>query len=78
MESPERGALTLVRLVGVILVIVAALDLGLYWFKCHSPKNPQPVEIIPLILNASPALVGFVVLFKARAIAEWISNALDL
>jgi hypothetical protein len=78
MVAPERGALTLVRVIGVILVVWAILDLGLYWFQCHSPRNPAPVQVITVLLKLIPAVIGIVVLVKARAIAEWVKAILDL
>lgn len=77
MDAPERGALTLVRLIGVMLVIATVLDLGLYWAKCANPKHPAPVEIIPVVLKSIPSVIGIVILIKARALAKWISDLLD-
>ena len=67
----------LVRLIGGLLVVASILELGLYWAKCSVPKHPVPVEAIPVLWRLIPAGLGFVVLLKARAIAEWISNMLD-
>jgi hypothetical protein len=78
MEPPERRGLTLVRLIGVLLVVISILDLGLYWAKCSIPEHKTPVQIVPVLLNLIPAVVGFVVLIKSREIAEWISNTFDL
>lgn len=78
MDAPERGALTLVRLIGVMLVVWTIFDLGLYWAKCASPKNPVPMEVVPVVLKLIPSVIGTVVLIKARALAEWVSNMLDL
>lgn len=77
MDAPERGALMLVRLIGVTLVVWTIFDLGLYWAKCANPKHPVPVEVIPVILKLIPSVIGTVVLIKARALAEWVSNMLD-
>ena len=77
MEAPERGALTLVRLIGVMLVVATLLELGLYWAKCSIPDHKVPMELIPVLLRLIPAVLGLVVLIKARAIAEWISNVID-
>ena len=79
METPQHGALNLVRIIGVMLVVITILELGFYWAACayHKP-HPLPVEKIPIALRLIPALVGFVVLFKARAIAEWVNDQLDL
>jgi hypothetical protein len=77
MDAPERGALTLVRLIGVMFVVATILELGLYWAKCSIPDHKVPLELVPVLLRLIPAAVGFVVLVKARALAEWISNILD-
>ena len=79
MEAPERGALNLVRIFGVMLVVATIFDLGLYWAGCwfHKP-HPLKVELVPCLWKLIPALLGFIVLFKARAIAEWLSDRLDL
>ena len=78
MDAPERGALMLVRLIGVLFVVASILELGLYWAKCSIPKHPVPVEAIPCALKLIPAAMGLVILIKAKAIAEWISNTLDI
>ena len=77
MDAPERGALTLVRLIGVVFVFASIFELGLYWAKCANPRHPLPVEAIPCALKLIPAAIGLVILIKAKAIAEWISNILD-
>jgi hypothetical protein len=35
------------------------------------------VEIFPCLLKSIPCVLGIVMLIKARAVAEWISNKLD-
>jgi len=67
----------LVRLIGVLLVVASILELGLYWAKCAFVKPPAPVEIVPCLLRLIPAVVGLVILIKAKALAEWLSNFLD-
>jgi hypothetical protein len=78
MDAPERGALMLVRLIGVLFVVASILELGLYWAKCAFAKPPLPVETIPCALRLIPAAIGFVILVKAKALAEWIADRLDL
>ena len=78
MEEPERGALTLVRLIGVLLIVGAILELGLYFAECHEPKHPRPMELMPVLLRSLWAVLGIVVLAKARVIAAWLSDLLDL
>jgi len=77
MDAPERGALMLVRLIGVLLVVASILELGLYWAKCAFVKPPVPVEVIPCLLRLIPAAMGLLVLIKAKTLAEWLSNLLD-
>jgi hypothetical protein len=77
MDAPERGALTLVRLIGVMLVVATVLELGLYLASCYVPKPPLPVQMAPVLLRLIPAVLGFMMLAKARSLAEWISNILD-
>jgi hypothetical protein len=78
MDAPQRGALTLVRLIAGVLIVWSLLELGLYWAECSNPRHPLPMHAVPVLLKLIPALLGVVVLIKARAIAEWISNTLDL
>jgi hypothetical protein len=77
MDAPDRRALTLVRLIGVLFFVGTILELGLYWAKCSFPEHKTPVELIPVLLRLIPAILGVVILIKARPIAEWISNILD-
>lgn len=79
MEANEHGALSLVRIIGVILMVGTLLELGLYWAECslHKPE-PVHVEALPIILRSIPALLGVVVLVKSRAIAGWVVDKFDL
>ena len=77
MDAPERGALTLVRVIGAMLVVASILELGLYFAECHAPKHPQPVAPLPVLARLIWAAVGLVILIRARAIAAWIANFLD-
>jgi hypothetical protein len=76
MDSPERGALMLVRFIGAALIGWALAELALYLVVCHQ-KN-ESVEIIPCVLKSLPFVAGVVVLIKARSLAEWLSDKLDL
>ena len=67
-----------VRLVGVLFVVATILDLGLYWAKCAFAKPPLPVETVPVLLKLVPAVIGLVILIKARSLAQWLSDKLDL
>jgi hypothetical protein len=76
METPDRGALMLVRIIALALVGWAVAELLLYWADCHFHNHP--VEIIKIIIKSLPLLGGAVILVKARALAEWLSDLLDL
>jgi tellurite resistance protein TehA-like permease len=77
MVDPFRGALMLVRLVAVCVIVIGMLDVGLYLTKCYEIKHPMPVKVLPIVWNSVPALIGIVILAKARAIAEWVSDKLE-
>jgi hypothetical protein len=75
MDSPNRGALMLVRFIAAALIGWAVAELALYGaVRSH---NQQPVEIMPCVIKSLPMLAGVVVLIKAKALAEWISNLFD-
>ena len=65
----------LVRFIALSLIGVAIVEVALYWVEASS--HHEPVEILPCVLKAVPAIVGLVLLIKAKAIAEWISDKLD-
>jgi hypothetical protein len=77
MSTPARGALALVRLVAVCVIVIGLLDVGLYLTKCFEPKHPTPVKVIPIIWNSIPVVVGIIILVKAKAISEWITDKFD-
>jgi hypothetical protein len=65
----------LVRIVAVALIGWTVVELALYWAVCR--HNNVPVNTLPCVVKSLPLLAGLVVLVKARALAEWISNKLD-
>jgi hypothetical protein len=75
MDAPDRGALMLVRFIAISLVCVTLVEITLYW--AIAQHNHIPVGIFPCILKSIPAVTGIVMLVRAKAIAEWISNKLD-
>jgi len=75
MDAPDRGALMLVRFIAVSLLAMTLVNLALYWVV--SSTHHEPMLVFPCALKCVPAVIGLVVLIKARAIAEWISNKLD-
>ena len=76
MDSSERGALMLVRFIAVTLIGWAMVELALYLVVCHQ-KN-LPVKTFPCVVKFLPFLAGVVMLVKSKALAEWLSDKLDL
>jgi hypothetical protein len=76
MESPERGALMLVRFIALALMGWTVAEVALYW--AVSQHNNQPLNFVTLGFKALPFLGGVVILIKARALAEWLADKLDL
>lgn len=66
----------LVRIVALALMGWAVAEVALYFAVSH--HNQQPVAIAKIIVKSLPFIVGVVVLIKARAIADWLSDWLDL
>lgn len=66
----------LVRVIAAALVGWTVVELALYWVvRSH---NQQPLEVLPCVIKSLPAVVGLVFFVRARAIADWISDKLDL
>ena len=66
----------LVRFLAAAFMGWAVCDLVLYWVLCQH-KN-VPVEVLPCVVKSLPFLAGVVMLLKARSLAEWLSDKLDL
>jgi hypothetical protein len=47
----------------------------LYWVIAQ--HNHTGTRTFPCILKSIPAMLGIVMLIKAKAVAEWVSNKLD-
>lgn len=88
MESSQRGALGLVRLVAAGIMLIGVLDGGTYltqyvtpYFERHlHPELQQslpPLKIWRLALDAIPVIVGLVILIKAKVVAEWLSDVIE-
>ncbi len=41
------------------------------------PKHSAPVKVLPIVLNSIPFVVGVVILVRAEAVANWISDKLE-
>jgi hypothetical protein len=84
MDSSERGALGLVRLVAACIILVGVLDAGMYFTQylipyaagSHHPTNQHlpPISTLRIILDSIPIIAGTVIFIKAKAVAEWLSD----
>ena len=65
----------LIHFTAIGLIGLGVLELGLYGGECH--VHHQPVQVFRVVLLFLPLVLGIVVLARARAVAEWISNKFD-
>lgn len=65
----------LVRFIGISLLAVTLVNLALYWVVAQ--HNHTEMTIFPCLLKSIPAVIGVILLVKARAVAEWISDKMD-
>ena len=65
----------LVRFVAFSLVGISIVELALYWVL--SSTHHAPMQTFPSILKLIPAVAGIVILIKAKAVANWLSDLLD-
>jgi hypothetical protein len=86
MESYERGALGLVRLIALGFIALGLLDAGLYLTQYLTPLIHQhhasgqpaaPLKVLRLLLDSIPLIIGIVILVKAKALAEWLSDLIQ-
>jgi hypothetical protein len=75
MDAPERGALMLVRFIALSLMSVTVVELVLYW--ALRSAHHAPLEIFPLVWKSIPFVLGVVMLIRARALAQWVSDWLE-
>jgi hypothetical protein len=77
MDAPQRGALMFVRLVAGCVMVIGLLDAGLYLTKCLMSKPPLPINIMPILLNLIPFVIGIAIFIKSKDIADWIADKLE-
>ena len=75
MDPSQRGALLFVRFLASCLLGLSAIFLALLYVD--QAVNHHPAAILTTLLRALPALVGVVMLVKARPLAEWLADLLD-
>jgi hypothetical protein len=77
MESSDRAALSLVRLVAGCFILIGVLDMGLYFTQWLHPQHRPPLNILRIALDSIPMIIGIVVFIKARALAEWLEDLIQ-
>ena len=75
MDAPHRGAMTLVCFIAIALIGYGLLEAGLYWGDCLAHKQPGKISLFTF--PAIPLVAGVVLLVRAKAVANWISNKLE-
>jgi hypothetical protein len=74
-DAYSKKARALVRLVAGGFMLVGALDVGLYWFKCqHDQTQPSIWHCVYLSI---PLVMGVVILLKTPALARRIEDWLE-
>jgi hypothetical protein len=76
MESPQRGALMLVRFVAASAMGMSVVELTLEFMELKF--RGVPINIFTIACWGILFLAGIVILVKAKAVAKWISDKLDL
>ncbi|MFZ1073209.1 MAG: hypothetical protein WAO21_07210 [Verrucomicrobiia bacterium] len=76
MDASQRGALMLVRFVAVAIIGLGLLEQGLY--VAGNLADHSPIGKVHCALLAVPPVLGIVMLARARAVAEWLSEKLDI
>jgi Ni/Fe-hydrogenase subunit HybB-like protein len=76
MDAPNRGALMLVRFVATCGIGMSLVEIALA--EVQFKYRGIPVNFLSVAFWIVVALAGIVVLIKAVAVADWISEKLDL
>lgn len=66
----------LVRFIAVALIGWSVVGFALYWLV--SQQKHAPMQILPCALKSIPAVFGIIFLIKAKSLAQWLSDKLDL
>jgi hypothetical protein len=76
MDASQRGALMLVRFVAVAVIGVSLLMAGLY--LADNLVHHVAIEKVHCALLTVPLVVGIAMLVRSKAVAEWLSEKLDM
>jgi Flp pilus assembly pilin Flp len=76
MDASQRGALMLVRFIAVAIIGLVLLMEGLY--VAGNLARHLAIGKVHCALLAIPSLLSIVMLARARTVAEWLSDKLDI
>ena len=66
----------LVRFIAAALLGWTLIEVGLY--VAVQEHNQLPIQILPCLIRSLPLLAGLAMFVKARALAQWLADKLDL
>jgi hypothetical protein len=75
MNTPQRGALMLVYFVAGAMIVLSLLEVGLY--VADSLIHHLAIGIVHCVLRSVPFTLGIVILFRANAIADWVTRKFE-
>jgi hypothetical protein len=75
MSPFTRNAKTVVRLIAAGFLLVGALNLAAYGFKCHHENTD--INIWQSLGKSIPLVIGVAILIKSSALADRIEEWLD-
>lgn len=67
-----RQIRSLLRLVGVGVIMIGALEMAFYWVKCR--RLDLPPEPLPLVLRSLPVLAGVGIVLTSPAWARRLAR----
>jgi hypothetical protein len=76
MDASQRGALMLVRFVAIAIIGVSLLMAGLY--VADNLVRHVAIGKVHCALLTVPLVLGIAMLARSRAVAEWLSQKLDM
>lgn len=75
MDPSLRGALWFVRFLALVLVGTTIVLVGLQ--AAENLAHQQPVAVFPCLIRSLPLVAGLLMLFKSRALAQWLADWLE-
>jgi len=74
-ESKIRTSLKIVWLVAAGFMLIGAMDLAAYWFKCR--HDHAEMHLGRCLFLSIPLVIGAAILVKSSALARWVDQYLE-